>query len=72
MRLHTAENMASRIGWSISVKDTERIYGNHKISYVYMVRGNQRIALCPFTTLVMMSKGDFAASLARLPQEVSA
>ena len=69
MRWSKAQDMSRRVGWRLGT-ETRKSRGK-QVDWVFFVRGasNKRIWLCTFTNLYQMSKADFAASLAKLPQE---
>ena len=70
MRWSKAKDMTERTGWSI--KTDAVLSRGRAVDWVYFTDGTDRIWLCTFTDLYQMSKADFAASLAKLPQEQEA
>lgn len=56
--------------WLFKIEDSK--YGERDVSYVYAIRGNQRVLLATLSAFLKMNKATFAEKLAGLPVEQEA
>jgi hypothetical protein len=71
MKINAAIQQSAEAGWLLLTEDSETDKAGNKrpTCHVYAVRESQKIHLCSWSELWLMSKATFTAKLAQLPRE---